>query len=33
MTNTFLFDLDGTITNPEEGIVKSVQYTFRNEKT
>ena len=30
MMNTFLFDLDGTITNPEEGIVKSVQYALES---
>ena len=27
--NTILFDLDGTITDPKEGITKSVQYSLR----
>ena len=29
MYNTILFDLDGTITDPKEGITKSVQYSLR----
>lgn len=28
--STLLFDLDGTLTNPEEGITKSVQYALRH---
>lgn len=27
---TILFDLDGTITNPEEGITKSIQYALKH---
>jgi len=30
MINTFLFDLDGTITDPKEGIIKSVQYAMES---
>lgn len=29
MYDLILFDLDGTLTNPEEGITKSVQYALR----
>ena len=27
--NIFLFDLDGTLTDPAQGITKSVQYALR----
>ena len=30
MYQNFLFDLDGTLTNPKEGITKSVQYALRH---
>jgi len=30
MIHTFLFDLDGTITDPKEGITKSVQYAMES---
>lgn len=30
MYDLILFDLDGTLTNPEEGITKSVQYALRS---
>ena len=28
--NYILFDLDGTLTDPKEGITKSVQYALHN---
>ena len=30
MYQYLLFDLDGTLTNPKEGITKSVQYAHRS---
>ncbi|MDF2611944.1 MAG: phosphatase [Lachnospiraceae bacterium] len=30
MYQCILFDLDGTITNPQEGITKSIQYALKN---
>jgi phosphoglycolate phosphatase len=30
MLNYILFDLDGTLTNPKEGITKAVQYTLKH---
>ena len=30
MKDYILFDLDGTLTNPKEGITKSVQYALRH---
>ena len=29
MYDTILFDLDGTLTDPKEGITKSVQYALK----
>ena len=30
MYKTFLFDLDGTLTDPKEGIVNSVLYALKS---